>query len=72
METTESASGGTLAAVADALAWPMLALHLGLATVRTHLLAIRRKTGHADLPSLVASLGRLPPLLPPPPPPAAL
>ncbi len=40
------------------------ALGVGVATVRSHLMSIRRKTGHPDVPSLLTVLGGLPPLLP--------
>lgn len=40
------------------------ALGLQATTVRTHVLALRRKTGHATLPALVQTLGRLPPVRP--------
>ncbi len=42
------------------------ALGLRATTVRTHVLALRRKTGHGSLPALVQTLGRLPPVAPPP------
>jgi len=41
------------------------ALGVGLATVRTHVLGIRRKTGHRGVPALLSALGALPPLWPP-------
>jgi DNA-binding CsgD family transcriptional regulator len=40
------------------------ALGVGLATVRTHVLSIRRKTGHQGVPALLSALGALPPLWP--------
>ena len=42
------------------------ALGVGLATVRTHVLSIRRKTGHQGVPALLSALGALPPLWPAP------
>jgi DNA-binding CsgD family transcriptional regulator len=41
------------------------ALEVSVATVRTHVMGIRRKTGHRDVPALLVTLGALPPLLPP-------
>jgi hypothetical protein len=40
------------------------ALGVGVATVRTHVLSIRRKTGHRGVPGLLSALGTLPPLWP--------
>lgn len=40
------------------------ALGLQATTVRTHVLALRRKTGHGTLAALVQTLGRLPPVRP--------
>jgi DNA-binding CsgD family transcriptional regulator len=40
------------------------ALGLRATTVRTHVLALRRKTGHASLAALVQTLARLPPVAP--------
>jgi DNA-binding CsgD family transcriptional regulator len=40
------------------------ALGVGIATVRTHVLSISRKTGHRGVPALLAALGALPPLWP--------
>ncbi len=42
-----------------------VAARLGLApnTVRRHIAAVRRKTGHASVAELMMTIGRLPPLL---------
>jgi DNA-binding CsgD family transcriptional regulator len=39
-------------------------LAISATTVRTHVLALRRKTGHASLAALVQTLARLPPVAP--------
>ncbi len=51
-------------ALGEGSAQAAAALGLRATTVRTHVLALRRKTGHATLASLVQTLGRLPPVKP--------
>ena len=56
-----------LAGLWEGLAADALATRLGLApnTVRRHIAAVRRKTGHASVAELMMTIGRLPPLLRP-------
>ncbi|RVU49236.1 helix-turn-helix transcriptional regulator [Rubrivivax rivuli] len=52
-------------ALGEGSAQAAAALGLRATTVRTHVLALRRKTRHASLAALVQTLGRLPPVAPP-------
>lgn len=52
-------------ALGEGSAQAAAALGLRATTVRTHVLALRRKTRHDSLAALVQTLGRLPPVAPP-------
>jgi DNA-binding CsgD family transcriptional regulator len=63
-----TAEARVLTLLAEGLSTPAAATRLGVSvsTVRSQVMALRRKTGHARVADLLLDLGRLPPLLAPP------